>query len=116
MRKTIYICGPITGLPANNIHAFRDAQRELEKRGYRCIVPHDLFEGVDTQHYEHHDYMRPCLQAMMTADAVFVIGEWMESKGATMEVNIARQTEFLPVYFPQNIERMEQELRESVPV
>ena len=50
--------------------AFRAAADELEGLGFRAVVPHDLFDGVDTEGYEHKDYMKRCLDNGKLMDAL----------------------------------------------
>lgn len=87
---TVYICGPITGLPLNNFPAFQEAEDELTKMGIKCLNPHSLVEFLDTKHYEHDDYMRVCVSALAFCDRIVTISGWENSKGADMEVKIAR--------------------------
>ncbi len=87
---TIYICGPVTGLPLNNFPAFQEAEEELTKLGAKCLNPHSLFENLVTKHYEHDDYMRVCISALALCDSVVTLNGWEQSKGADMEVKIAR--------------------------
>lgn len=86
-----YIAGPITGLPNRNIEAFREARIIAEYKGYRAIIPHDLFNGIDTTSYQHSDYMRRCLRALLAADVIILLRGWNYSKGAKQELNLAMQ-------------------------
>lgn len=87
-RLTAYLCGPITGLPNNNKGAFRTARRNVEDMGYNTIMPHDLFLGIDTSHYQHADYMRRCIRALMQADIIVLLPGWEMSRGAQLEIQI----------------------------
>jgi len=86
-----YLAGPITGCERNNIDAFREAQKTVESRGYKAIVPHDLFKGYDTTGYKHADYMKRCYQALILADVIVLLPNWRHSKGANLEVQFAQE-------------------------
>jgi hypothetical protein len=88
--KTVYIAGPITGLENNNHQAFKDVQEKLLQLNVNCINPHDLFDGLDTSAFTHDDFMRVCISALSFCDKVVTLPGWENSKGATMEVQIAR--------------------------
>jgi hypothetical protein len=109
----IYIAGPITDLPENNIDEFRIVETILKKKGYDTIVPHDLFYGIDTQHFSHHDYMNICLPAAKNCSCLCFLEGWKESKGAIMEMEIAIENNlkvvfaknFLPDYLAERLHR-----------
>lgn len=91
MKQSIYLSGPITGLAELNLPTFRECEETLKAQGYKVCVPHDLFDGLDTKDWEHKDYMRVCIAAMMSYDKVVTITGWENSQGANMEVDIARR-------------------------
>lgn len=89
MTTTIYIAGPMSGLPDFNYPAFRAAQAKLEK-GYEVLCPVDSEKLNDTgapQTWEW--YMRHALGMVMRAEAVCLLPGWMESRGAKLEVQVA---------------------------
>lgn len=90
MKKTIYLSGPITGLPQNNYKEFALAQERVEALGYKVLNPHEFFEGKDTRQWDHPDFMRVCIAEMMKADLIVTLPGWEHSIGAKMEVDIAR--------------------------
>ncbi len=89
-QKTIYLSGPITGLPENNYKGFALAQERLESLGHKVLNPHEFFEGSNTRDWTHDDFMRICIAEMMKADEVVTLPGWEHSKGAMIEVKIAR--------------------------
>lgn len=95
----IYICGPITGLPLNNIGAFEEVQKRIESNGFTCHNPHNLFEGIDTSKFDHKDYMKVCVSYLAMCDYVVTLDGWSDSVGAKQEVFIARTMgkEIVPV-------------------
>lgn len=86
----IYLAGPITGLPNGNKQTFKRIQEELEKKGHKVINPHELFTQDEIEKFKHNDFMRRCIPEVCNADMVVTLPEWMESKGASQEVDIAR--------------------------
>jgi hypothetical protein len=82
----IYISGPVTGVPENNLPAFSAAAFRVMDAGHTPIVPHDFVQKGMTW----EDSMRVCIRVMMSADAVLVLPGWEGSRGALVEVRIAR--------------------------
>ncbi|MEG2368750.1 MAG: DUF4406 domain-containing protein [Raoultibacter sp.] len=85
----IYIAGPVTGMPDNNLPAFQAAAKELEAAGYEAIVPHDSIHADA----KWRDAMRIAIAQMMQADGVALLGGWVDSEGARIEYNIANQVD-----------------------
>lgn len=86
----IYICGPITGLPLNNVYAFEAVERIIEASGVKCHNPQKLFDGIDTTNFEHRDYMKVCVSYLAMCDIVVTLDGWEDSVGAKQEVFISR--------------------------
>lgn len=89
----VYISGPVTGLPGGNEPAFRQAAIDLSNALHEPIVPHDFVRHSSTW----ATAMRACIRAMMSADAVLLLDGWNASRGALIEVYIAREIG-IPVY------------------
>lgn len=80
---TVYIAGPMTGLPEHNYPAFNAAEKALAREGFHVLNP---------AHNEANDwlgYMRRALAQIINADIVFFLRGWRKSKGASMEHRIA---------------------------
>lgn len=93
---TIYISGPMTGHPDNNMYAFQMAQTTLKEHGYNVINPHEISETVNIRFFEmgkvaeYEDYLKEdIIQMLSHADCVLVLPGWCNSKGAKLEVAIA---------------------------
>lgn len=84
----IYIAGPMTGYEQYNYPAFDLAQSELRKKGYEAISPavFDITGPIQPWAF----YTRASLKMMMDADAVATLTGWDESRGAGLEVYVAR--------------------------
>lgn len=86
---TLYLSGPMTGLPEQNFPAFHAAARRLRAAGYTVINPAEI---------EQHDpsswikCMWTDLAAMAAAepDGVAYLPDWTHSEGAWAEVNLIR--------------------------
>lgn len=79
MKRKAYIAGQITG-DLEYRKKFASAQEELERHGYIVLNPALLPEGMAPS-----DYMRICMAMLDTADVVFFLPEWPNSKGAQLE-------------------------------
>lgn len=90
-----YISGPMTGLPDWNFPAFKKMANELENRGKTYFSPADL-EGGDTSH-PRDVYMRQDIEGLLKCKAVILLAGWKKSKGALLEVAIAKELN-LPIF------------------
>lgn len=83
----IYIAGPMSGRPEFNYPAFFRAADALAAVGHEPINParSEGREGCKTW----LDYMRAALRDIADADAVALLPGWDESRGATVERNLA---------------------------
>lgn len=85
---TLYVAGPMTGLPGYNKPAFHTAAGSLRAAGYIVRNPADHQPPVlDTW----EDWMRLAIAALLQSQAVATLPGWAESRGACLEVSIAMQ-------------------------
>jgi len=82
----IYLSGPMTGLPNNNYPAFNEAARKLRAKGYRVLNPAEI-EPPEIPTWKN--YMRECIKMLMSANAVAMLPGWSQSRGASIEVDLA---------------------------
>jgi hypothetical protein len=82
----IYIAGKITGL-ANPKELFDIAEIKLKKLGYICMNPSVLKSGFDWR-----DYMHICFAMVDICDTVYMLNNWKDSLGATLEHDHAKET------------------------
>ena len=86
MVKRIYLSGPMSGLPENNYPAFHAAERALVERGHDVINP----ARPAPDGWTWLDFMRRAIRDLSTADAVATLPGWAHSRGARVEVDLAR--------------------------
>lgn len=96
-KKIVYIAGPMRGIPLYNFPAFDAAEARLKKRGWIVINPAELDRknGV----HENTDplpdgFLRNAMLrdtgAICTADAIALLPGWHASKGAAVELALAK--------------------------
>ena len=82
----IYIAGKVTGL-SNYKEIFDKARENLEDKGHQVLSPSILPIGFD-----YEDYMKICFSMINVCDAIYFLPNWVESEGATREINYATAT------------------------
>lgn len=90
-----YISGPMTGYDNMNHNAFDEAARVLRSKGWIILSPaeHDREANVDMLNLSDTDLfnlMRWDIAAVLQSDAVILLPNWRNSKGANIEVSVAR--------------------------
>lgn len=89
MNITLYIAGPMTGLPELNFPAFYQAQRDLQDAGYTVLNPADRAGRVKDQPWEY--YLRRGILDVCHADGIATLPGWEASRGAQLELHVAKQ-------------------------
>ena len=95
--RRVYIAGPMTGLPEFNFPLFNSTAALLRAQGWHVENPaeHGLVEGATWE-----DYLRYDIGRLATCSTVYLLPGWENSKGANLEVHIAR-TLGLTVMLPE---------------
>lgn len=89
MGYTIYISGPMTGLPNRNREAFMDAEAQLKAVGYNVLNPiHN--EPTDGSASRAH-YLSLDLPMIQQSLAVALLDGWERSPGVDLEVHTAME-------------------------
>ena len=99
-----YISGQISGLPYNEVVAkFATAEAKLQAQGYETVNP--INNGIPINApWEIHVAMDVVL--LMGCDTIYLLPDWQQSKGATLEKSFAELTGKAMIYeevpaFPQ---------------
>lgn len=83
---TIYIAGPMSGLPGYNLKAFYAAETRLLAEGWKVLNPAKIGEMPDYAMYW------PINAAMLDgSDAIYMLRGWEKSPGAQLEHDCARR-------------------------
>lgn len=88
--KRTYIAGKITGLePSDYLAKFHQAEKLLEKVGHLPVNPCRLpIEGLE---YEWEDYITLGVDRLLRCEAIYLLSDWKESRGARIEHAIAME-------------------------
>lgn len=90
----------MTGLPDYNRKAFFAAGEQLKQDFANAAVinPAENFGG--NLNLDYATYLRMSIHQILTADMVYMLQGWPESKGATLEHEIAKLLEISIIYEP----------------
>ena len=112
--KTLYLCGKMSGLENYGFPLFNAEATKLRAIGYTVINPAETDGGSTDKSWDY--YMRKDVALMVGCNAVVALDNWKDSKGAKIEVALARQlfipvlgTDLLPIKFPEEKETICQE-------
>ena len=85
--KIVYISGKISGLPVEEVKVkFKKASDHIISIG--CLPSNPLNNGLTHSHsWEQH--MRRDIEMLMSCDAIYMLSDWNDSKGATIEHHLA---------------------------
>lgn len=94
--KKIYLSGPMSGLPELNRPRFNREARRLRRAGHKVINPPELDRLEPKRTWEGN--LRRDLRILVDqCDRVATLPNWKRSRGATLEVYVARAL-FIPVH------------------
>lgn len=108
----IYIAGPMSGVENFNFPLFFETENKLKELGYEVINPaHNDGESLEEALANAGSpekprnswgyYMRRDLAHVLAVDAICVLPDWRQSKGANLEVHVAQELG-LPIYVLQD--------------
>ena len=104
-KPTVYIAGPMRGIPEFNFPAFDAARDRWKAWGYDVISPADLdrdagFDPTDTGEGNSHGFLVEAIErdvAMIlymlkpnSRDAIALLPGWENSKGAAVEIALGK--------------------------
>lgn len=84
----LYLSGPMTGIPEFNFPEFHAVTKALRLKGHTVFNPAENFEGATDLPWE--EYLKEDLRNVIQSEAVGVLRGWENSKGANLEVTVAR--------------------------
>ena len=87
MSTTVYLSGPMTGIPAFNRPLFHEVAARLRGLGFKVLNPAEFFLGDVSLPWSM--YMRASVEALLRADLVATLPGWENSRGAKLEVAVA---------------------------
>jgi hypothetical protein len=82
----LYIAGPMTGIKDNNFPEFFYTENHLLYCGYEVCNP----AKIGAPGLTWREYMMLDIPELMKCDGVCVLDDWFNSKGASLEVSIAK--------------------------
>ncbi len=90
--KTIYIAGKFRGANAWEIHQnvlrAEAATARLIGLGYAVICPHKITENMQGL-YSDETYLAMCIELLRHSDCIYVLKDWIQSKGTLSEIREA---------------------------
>jgi len=86
-RFTVYLAGPMSGIPQSNKPAFHRMERMLSRFGFHVLSPAN-YDGEHTYEW----YMEQDIRKLLDARAVVLLSGWQGSVGATLEYSVANIT------------------------
>lgn len=104
--KTIYISGPMSGLPELNYPAFNAAAAELRALGYHVENP---AENPEPPCKSWEGYMRLALAQLVRCDVNVRLPGWQKSRGAVIESSISRMLNIAVCDYERFVEHGEME-------
>lgn len=94
--KKIYIAGKVSGEQlAECTMKFGTAQKKLEQNGFIAVNPLAVVGDWKT---DWQPAMKLCIKALMDCDGVLLLPDYLESRGATIERNLAKDLD-IPVSY-----------------
>ena len=100
MAKKIYISGKITGLTTEEIKSrFGNAELAIEIAGDEPVNPLKVAPYDPAHTWEH--YMVEDIRALLGCNAILMLSNWQDSKGARIEHAIAKEMG-LEIFYDKN--------------
>lgn len=96
MKRTIYVAGPMTGLPDFNYPAFNAAAAKLRAMGHTVLNP---AENPTPPCGTWQAYMRMALAQLVQCECIVLLPGWTESRGALIERWLAQVLQIEVMHF-----------------
>jgi len=96
----IYISGKITGLPLHIAQEyFETIEQELKKANHAPVNPMNICPFDPAHTWQH--YMKEDIRVLIDCEAIFMLDNWTDSRGAQLEHHIAKELG-LKIYYANN--------------
>lgn len=91
-----YLAGPMTGLPLFNFPAFEQAAKHIRAKGFTVFSPAEHcfdmgFDPATDKPAPFEEYMAIDLPKVCKAKRIALLRGWGSSKGANLELHVARE-------------------------
>lgn len=97
--KTVYISGKITGMESDAEIIFSKAEEFLKKEYKEVVNPMRLNHDHDKR---WESYMKVCIKALCDCDVIYLLINYSQSKGALMELAVAKDLGLEIIYGLEN--------------
>ncbi len=97
--KKVYIAGKISGIEEKAFELFENAEQLLIKKGFEVVNPMKLPHNHDRT---WESYMKECLTEMMKCEYIHPLPNYLESRGANIEVDLAKQLGITCIWVREN--------------
>jgi hypothetical protein len=95
---SVFICGPMSGLPKLNYPAFNKAARHFRSLGHRVENP---AENSPPPCGTWQGWMRLSIRQLCTVDQIALLPGWERSRGATIEARLAADLGIRRLHLPE---------------
>lgn len=100
MKQKIYLSGPMTGYPDYNRPAFMKAEAELQATLDANFINPARLDSLAKPEWQWTDFMRNSLKRMLDACTIYMLNGWENSKGAKIELALAKELGMRVMYQP----------------
>jgi len=84
----VYLAGGVTGLRMQDVFVkFNSVEFQLKRKGHTVVNPLRLV----SQKWSWEKCMRACIRELAECDAIYLLPDWAESRGAKLEYHIAQE-------------------------
>lgn len=95
----VYISGKISDLPTDQVASkFEQAEQQVKACGHKPINP--LSSGVHPLE-SWNTHIVADIAMLLECDAIYLLKDWSDSKGARIEANIAKECGLEIMYQPE---------------
>lgn len=90
-KKVVYVSGKMKGLQKEDvIRNFNEAESFLRESGHEVVTPLPIYlASIEDSSKTYDDCLAEAIKLELPCDAVFMLSDWIDSKGARVEYAIA---------------------------